>query len=168
MAVQQLEYRNALPDDINFVVELYNSVIAEGGFTADTQPFRVAEKTDWFAAIRTAPQQLFIVLLNDLPIGYFYFGFWRQGRMALAHTAEITYYLHAAYRRKGIGSQMIDWCIAEAKKQQFTQLLAVMLDINTGSKNLLLSKGFSIAGHLYDVAIIDNKICGQLILQKSI
>lgn len=168
MSTTAIQYRLAASEDLAFVVALYNDIIAEGGLTADTHTYTIDERREWFSDLSSAPCRIFIVTDAGQSIGYFYFTYWRKGRKALEKTAEITYYLHPAARGRGIGDLLVGWCEAEARRSGFTNLLAVMLDINLRSSLLLERHGFIRAGHLVGVAQFGKQTCGQFIYQKPL
>jgi phosphinothricin acetyltransferase len=87
---------------------------------------------------------------------------YRPGRMALRHTAEISYYVHQDHRRSGVGSALIAHAIAQCPRLGLRTLFAILLDINRASASLLEKHGFARWGHLPGVAEIDGRECGHL------
>lgn len=162
-----ISYRKATAADLDFVVNLYNEIIAQWLYTADTTSYTKEEKTDWFKGVNTPPSGLFIVEYKQKSVGYFYFTPWRKGRAALSAVAEISYYLDSKYHGKGLGKKMITWCKKEAQLAGYKHLLAIMLDSNVRSKYLLEQQGFWIAGHLKHVATFSDRTDGQYLLQFS-
>ena len=94
----ELSCRQACRKDLPRLVEIYNGVIAEGGFTADLHPFNLAQRQSWFDAHQQPPFLIYVVEIDCSIVGYFYFSPWRAGRAALKHVAEVSYYLSPEVR----------------------------------------------------------------------
>ena len=163
-----ISYRKATTNDLNEILAIYNCIIAEGGYTADLDPYTIIDKRNWFEKVNKYPYGIFVVEENNVIIGYFYLSPWREGRNALNRVVEISYYLGKSYRGNQIGVRMVQWCIDEAKKQKFQFILAILLDINKRSESLLQRFGFRVEGRLKGIANVKGKICGQLIMLKKI
>lgn len=163
----KIQIDEAESTDLHSITDIYNSIIEEGGFTADLVPFSYREREPWFKSL-LKNKYIFTVKTEHQTIGYFYFSLWRSGREALSHTAEISFYLVKDYRAKGIGSQILQASLELAPQKNFNFLIAILLDINTASKALLEKFGFSVAGHLPQIANLKNIKCGQFIMLKKL
>ncbi len=146
--------------------EIYNSIISEGGLTADLDHQTIPHKEAWLRSF-LPPYQVFVVQHQNQIAGYFYFSPWRAGRRALAGLAEVSYFLEAKYRGVGIGSLMMQWVLQEARQRGFQHLMAILLDQNLASIGLLKKHGFAIAGSLPAVVDLGDRTCGQLIMLRS-
>lgn len=151
-------------DDLNRIVDIYNSVITEGGFTADRSIYNKKDKIDWFIKLREE-ESIWVINSDNLVIGYFYLSDWRGGREALLETKEISIYLDRASRDLGIGKQSISYAIKIAKERGLRNLLAILLEMNNRSVALLKKSGFHTVGKLSNVARIDGNTENQLIMQ---
>jgi phosphinothricin acetyltransferase len=163
-----LKYKKAALNDLAYIVDIYNNVIDEGGYTADLDKFTFEQKINWFNETSEFPYGIYVIKENLVTIGYFYFSPWRKGRRALVKTAELSFYLKSEYRSKGIGHKIIDWALIEAKSNGLTILLSILLDKNDRSKSLLEKHNFKSTGYLPNVAVIKNNLFGQWIMQKKI
>lgn len=160
--------RVAREEDLPRLVDIYNEVILEGGFTADLRPYTIAQRRPWFNDHLIPPFQIHLVIEDDLVLGYFYLSPWRDGRAAMRQVAEVSYYLTSSARGRGVGRFMLQQAQLIAKNAGIRHLLAVLLDINTGSRSLLEKEGFSQAGHLPDIANLGETHCGQFIMLKDL
>ena len=163
----KIKINEAELSDLHSITDIYNSIIEEGGFTADLVSYTYKEREPWFKSL-LQNKYIYTVTTDNKSIGYFYFSPWRSGREALSHTAEISFYLIKDYRAKGIGSQILQASLELAQKKNFNFLIAILLDINTASKALLEKFGFSVAGHLPQIANLKNIKCGQYIMLKKL
>ncbi|MBC8216057.1 MAG: N-acetyltransferase [Candidatus Marinimicrobia bacterium] len=166
--INTLSYRVAKNVDLSVIVEIYNSIIDEKELTADLSRFTVKDKRSWFLSHSATPYQLYVVERSATIVGYFYFSPWRSGREALGGTAEVSYYLQKESRRKGIGRYILQQAIRIARENGLINLLAILLDINIPSMKLLESEGFVIVGRIPNIAVINDKVCGQLLMIKPL
>ncbi len=77
--------------------------------------------------------------------------------------AEVSFFLDEAYHRKGYGSILLQRMMDSCPRLGIKTLLAVFLDINKKSIQLLKKFGFKKWGHFPDVIEFEDKTCGQLI-----
>jgi phosphinothricin acetyltransferase len=80
----------------------------------------------------------------------------------LAGCVEIAYYLHQDWQGRGIGTQTLQFLIAEGRRRRFHHLIAVLMDTNLGSIRLLEKGGFHCCARLPDIARIGGKSYGQV------
>ena len=160
-------YKKAKISDLASIINIYNEVIDSGGFTADLEQYTVVQKVSWFESNNKYPYGIFVVTIENNIIGYFYFSPWREGRKALLSVAEISFYLSEEYRNKGYGNFIIQSALKEAKENGIKSLLAILLDINTTSKKLLEKFNFTVAGKLPQIADLNGKKCGQIIMLRK-
>jgi len=154
--------------DLTHIVEIHNNIILEGGLTADMAPYQLEEKNKWFEEMTQKPFVIQVLEVDKVVAGYVYLSPWRNGRAALRHVAEISYYLAKSFRGSGYGRKLLQTGMDSAVKGGFKTLLAILLDSNVTSVSLLESEGFHVAGHLPDVAELKDKVAGQFIMMKEI
>jgi len=164
----QADMRNALLTDLPRIVEIHNDIIREGGLTADTTPYAVEEKRKWFEEMRKKPFAIQVLEVDEVVAGYVYLSPWRNGRAALQHVAEISYYLSYSFRGAGYGRRLLEAGVDSAIHNGFKTLIAILLDSNVPSISLLESEGFHVAGHLPLVAELKDDVAGQFIMMKQI
>ena len=156
--------RRALPTDLEPIVNIYNSVIEEGGFSADLSTYTLDSRRDWFNSHLAKPYEMRVAESDGEVIGYCYLSPWRSGRAALSGVAEVSYYLAAAHRGKGLGKQLLEQGIELARQNKFHTVIAILLDTNKPSVGLLESFGFATWGHMPDIARFETSRCGQIVM----
>ena len=82
--------------------------------------------------------------------------------------AEISYYVHRAYRRRGVADVLMEYALKNSAGLGFRNLMAILLDQNTASIRLLEKHGFRRWGHLPDIADFDGTVCGQFIYGRKV
>jgi len=156
--------RKALPADLEPIVAIYNSVIEEGGFSADTTPYDLDSRREWFNSHRAKPYEMRVAEADGGVIGYCYLSPWRPGRAALSGVAEVSYYLAATHRGKGLGKQLLEQGIKLARRNRFHTVIAILLDTNKPSIGLLEKFDFATWGHMPDIARLKTSRCGQVVM----
>ena len=78
------------------------------------------------------------------------------GRPAYNGTAELSIYIHEAFRKKGLGKQMLQYAISKAPDLEIHTLLGFVFEHNTNSIKMCESLGFETWGNLKNIAIMDN------------
>lgn len=163
-----MTHRPATETDRTHLVALYNTIISEGGFTADLKPYTLEQRLPWFIAHQSAPYQIHVVELDQKLCGYFFFSPWRDGRAAMREVAEVSYYLAQEVRGRGIGRYILEQAQQLALDTGLKYLLAILLETNIGSLTLLEKGGFVQAGLLPEIADLGERRCGQLIMYKKL
>ena len=101
--------------------------------------------------------------LKNAIVGFSTLSPYRPGRKAMKSIAEISFYIDYEYHNLGIGSALIQHCIDDCPRIEKESLLAILLDINISSIQLLKKFGFSEWGYFPDIIHLENLTCGQLI-----
>lgn len=149
-------WRVATRADLPRIVEIYNSTVSSRDVTADLEPVSVDSRVSWFEAHAPGHRPLWVVdgvagLAGWLSFSSFY------GRPAYDHTAEISIYLDAAHRRRGLGGFLLDEAIAHAPALGLKVLLAFVFAHNHPSVALFRGRAFESWGELPGVARLDDK-----------
>ncbi len=160
--------RTALEQDLPEIVAIYNQAVSERFCTGDTEPVSVEERRDWFNQHTAEAYPIFIAEDAGVLLGWCSLSPYRPGRAALRTTAEISYYIDATQRGQGLGSRLVQHALTEAPTLGFTHLLAVLMDVNTGSIHLLKKFGFDQWGCLPGVARFGTTVCGQFIYGREL
>jgi phosphinothricin acetyltransferase len=160
--------RQATRTDLPRLTDIYNEIIAEGGFTADLAPFTSEQRKAWFSEHQAPPFQIQVIEDDQQILGYFYLSVWRGGRAAMHQVAEVSYFLTRRARGRGLGRYMLEQAQQMARDAGLRYLLAILLEENTGSRCLLEKADFTLAGLLPEIADLGDKRCGQLIMYKKL
>lgn len=150
-----LTYRNATIDDLTRIVDIYNSTVPTRMVTADTEPVSVESRLNWFHEHNAATRPLWIIEEDKNSIGWISFQSF-YGRPAYAATAEISIYLDPSQRGKGIGKEVLQYCIDQANKFGIKTLLGFIFAHNEPSLKLFRQLGFEEWAMLPNIAVLDN------------
>jgi L-amino acid N-acyltransferase YncA len=154
--------RKAIATDIDRVVEIYNQAILAGFQTADTETFSIAEKQVWFNTHLDSNYPILVAEDQGVVRGWLSISPYRAGRKALEDCVEISYYVDHAFQGKGIGSALVRSCIEVSANLNIYSLIAIILDRNQPSINLMKKLGFTQWGHLPDIASFAGERCGHV------
>ena len=152
-----MSIRIANESDWPRIVEIYNEAVATGYSTADTVPVTIESKRDWLESHTADRYPIYVEEDGQSIAGWCSLSAYRPGRLALRHTAEISYYVSVSHWRKGVASRLIRHAIEDAKRLDFRSYFGILLESNQGSVNLLRRLGFEEWGRLPNVAKIADK-----------
>ena len=151
-----MNLRDATGADLPAIVEIYNATIPGRMVTADTEPVSVASRRPWFRAHNPRTRPLWVVddpaggrVCAWLSFSSFY------GRPAYQPTAEISLYVAATHRRRGLGKFLLGEAIARAPACEVRTLLGFIWAHNEPSLRLFEKFGFGRWAHLPRVAVLD-------------
>ena len=163
-----LVYRDASQPDLVRIVEIYNSTVPTRMVTADTEMVSVESRQKWFEEHNAVNRPLWVIE-NDSKeiIGWVSFQSF-YGRPAYDATVEISIYLDTAQRGKGLGKEILQYCIDRAKQFGVKTLLGFIFMHNERSLKLFRHYGFEDWGTLPNIAVLDGQERGLKILGKRI
>ena len=164
----KMNYRIATKEDLKIIVEIYNSTIPSRMVTADTEPVTVESRQKWFEEHNPGKRPLWVIEnLNTEIIGWVSFQSF-YGRPAYDATAEISIYLEAHHRGKGIGKEVLGYCIENAPKFGIKTLLGFIFIHNEPCLGLFRHSGFEDWATLPNIAVLDGKERGLKILGRRV
>ena len=111
--------RRAELEDLPAIVSIYNEAILTTTATFDTEPKTVAERTEWFQA-HGDRHPILVAVENGEVVGWSSLTRWSD-RKAYDETAETSFYVRAEARGRGIGRQLKQATIDEARRLGFTR-----------------------------------------------
>ncbi|MCK7556162.1 GNAT family N-acetyltransferase [Chitinophaga sedimenti] len=166
--MSNITFRNATHDDLPRIVDIYNSTIPGRMVTADTEPVTVASREDWFHKHDTTKRPLWIVEdENGAIAGWVSFSSF-YGRPAYNGTVEVSIYLDASQRGKGLGKKVLQHVIDEAPKYEVKTILGFIFAHNIPSLKLFEHFGFAEWANLPEIAVLDGVARSLIILGKRI
>lgn len=154
--------RIATAEDLPAIVEIYNQAVATRIAVGDLTPVTVDMRREWMLAHLHPKYPIFVAERGGELTGWCSLSAYRPGRMALAHTAELSYFVHRAHLRQGVATRLIERTLAAAKQAGIRRVFAILMELNHPSRALLTRLGFEQWAYLPGVAEIDGKECGQL------
>jgi L-amino acid N-acyltransferase YncA len=141
-------------DDLPAIVAIYNTTVPTRMVTADTEPVSVASRLGWFAEHSPGRRPLWVAHEGEQLAGWLSFSSF-YGRPAYDRTCEVSVYLAPEHRRRGLGTQLLQRCIAHAPQIGVNTLLGFIFGHNAPSLNLFEKMGFSRWALLPRVAVLD-------------
>lgn len=136
-----MQIRALQPTDWPAVATIYQQGIDTGNATMETQ----APTPETMAITYMTSPQLVAVESTNV-VGYALLTA-VSGRCVFAGVAEVSLYIHAAHRRKGIGHQLLTQLIAESEQKNLWTLQASIFPENEASITLHKRCGFREVGY---------------------
>jgi len=152
----------AREEDLPRIHEIYNQAVSEGFCTAHLLPLSLEESRRWFRAHDPDSFPVFVAQSGKRLEGWVSLSPYRQDRQALAHVAEVSYYVDKDARGKGRGSSLLAHALRVAPQYGFFVLIAILLSKNPASIALLNKHGFSCWGTMPGIARIQDQQADHL------
>lgn len=160
--------RDATEMDLQAIAEIYNQAVLAKFETAETDPVTLDNRRAWLAAHTPDRYPVYVCEIEGKVAGWVSLSPYRPGREALRYAAEISYYVHSDFRRRGIATALIEYASGRAMELGLKTLFAIVLDKNAASVAILIKMGFEKWGHLPRIADFDGEECGHLYYGKRI
>jgi len=157
-----MKIRKARLEDLPDINEIYNQAVRQRFSTAHLEPVGMEERKHWFAAHNPVVYPVFVAVDEKKVVGWVSLGSYREDRQALAHVAEVSYYVDEKVHGKGVGSSLMGHAMNAAPDYGFSILIAILLNKNPASIGLLLKYGFEEWGRMPGIAIIDEQEADHL------
>jgi L-amino acid N-acyltransferase YncA len=163
-----ISIRTATADDLPAIVAIYNEAVAQRFATADLEPVTVDQRLAWFREHDPASLPIYVADHEGTVTGWCSLSAHRPGRAALRRTAEISYYVRADCRGRGIATALVHHAMNDAPRLGKHVLFGILLERNTPSINLLKKCGFELWGRLPDVASIDGELVSHVYYGRQV
>jgi phosphinothricin acetyltransferase len=154
--------RTAQFKDLESIIEIYNQAIDAKFQTGFTEPLKVEDRIGWFYEHTHDKYPLLVYIVDDAVAGWFSISPYRSGRGAFRYTVEVSYFVHTAYMKRGIGSQLLVYGINACRQLHYKTAIAIILDKNEASVKLAEKFGFHRWAFLPGVADFDGEECNHL------
>ena len=149
-----MNLRDADEADLPVIVEIYNSTVPSRMVTADTEPVSVESRRAWFREHDPENHPIWIAEVDGEIAGWFSCEPFRK-RPAYHTTAEVSVYVAAEHRRKGIGQHLLAEAIRCAPALGLKTLSAGAFAHNEPSLELFRIFGFEPWARFPRVAELD-------------
>ena len=159
--------RLARPSDLDRIVAIYNATIPLRIATADTEPVTVAGRRAWFDAHDPRRRPIYVVEADGQVVAWLSFSD-VVGRPGYAGTAELSLYVDAARRGRGLGSAMLGEAIDCAPSHGISTIIGLVFAHNAVSLRLMRRFGFEDWGYLPDVVEMDGQSYSVAILGRKL
>jgi len=159
--------RNATEADLPDIIEIYNATIASRMVTAEVEPVAVEQRLGWFRAHSPEQYPMWVTTGEERVTGWLSFQPFRP-RSAYRSTAEISIYVHIAFRRQGIARRLLDQAIGISPRLAFTTLIGCIFGHNEPSLRLFGCFGFERWGLFPGIAQLDGVKRDLVILGRQV
>ena len=143
---KNIEIRDAREDDLPFLLEIYNEVIAKTTAVYSTELVTLENRAAWFAQKKAAG---FPVLVAQevgeggcVVVGYASLGEWRAAWSGYRYTVEHSVHVRADRRGAGIGQLLLDALMTKGRALGMHVLLGAIDAANEGSMRFHARLGF--------------------------
>lgn len=158
--------RRAVLSDAAAIAEIYNEAILTTTATFDTETKSVEERESWLKSHDERFPVLVAVVEGEVA-GWASLTRWSD-RRAYDRTAETSFYVHSAQRRRGIGRALKQSIIEEAMRLGYHTLIARVAEGSDESLHLNESFGFVHVGTLREVGYKFGRLLNVHIMQKML
>jgi phosphinothricin acetyltransferase len=161
--------RDARPEDLPYVREIYNHYVANSTVTFDEDAMTLREWKSKYAYL-TKLKMPFIVAESPTGqiLGYALVQPWKQKR-AYRFTVENSIYLGAASTGKGLGPVLMQALIDRSKEAGLKEMIAVIADKGAeASIKMHENFGFTEIGRMGRVGYKFDRWLGTVLMQKSL
>lgn len=157
-----MKIRKATEEDLPAINRIYNQAVRQRFCTAHLKEVGIRERKHWFGGHDPFRYPVYVAEEDQEVTGWISLGPYRADRQALAHVAEVSYYVDEGERRKGIGRLMLKHAVDVAPGFGFSVLIAILLDKNKASIGLLEKSGFEEWGRMPGIARIGDQLADHL------
>ncbi len=157
-----MDIRLATEEDLAAINGIYNQAVRQRFCTAHLAPVDLDYRRAWFCDHPPERYPVFVYQEDNVIKGWASLGAYRADREALAHVAEVSYFVDNESRGRGIGSQLLQYALNVAPGCGLKVLVAILLDKNPASISLLKKFGFSLWGSMPGIASIGDETADHL------
>jgi L-amino acid N-acyltransferase YncA len=150
-----LNHRLATLTDLPQIIAIYNDTVASRMVTADTEPVSVASREPWFHQHHPGHRPLWVCETDGRITAWLSFSSF-YGRPAYDKTVELSVYVHAEHRRRGLAKYLLAQALQHAPELCVDTLLGFIFAHNQPSLLLFEQFGFTQWAHLPGVALLDD------------
>ena len=157
--------RAARQEDLPRILEIYNAAIADGKSACDERSRTLADKEVWFA--EHYPKYPVIVSETDDRIsGWAALSPWAR-HDGYAKTVEISLYVDADFRERGLGKQLLEALVAAGQQAGFYVFVARILEGNDVSVRLHERCGFLHVGRQPQAMWLNGEWLDVILMQRN-
>lgn len=143
--------RTATEQDMPRLLDIYNYEVRNGTATFDLHVKTMEERMEWFRQHNVGNHPLIVAEMDGQVVGYATLSSYRP-KAAYSAAVELSVYVDAAYRRKGIARRLIADILAEARaRDDIHTVISVITGDNAASVALHEEFGFMYCGTLREV-----------------
>ncbi len=163
------EIRDAKPEDLPDIREIYNHYVANSTVTFDEVPMTLrAWKSKFAHVVKVGMPFLVAESPSGAILGFAYVYPWKE-KAAYRFTVEDSIYLGAASTGKGLGKVLMAELIEASRAAGIKEIIAVIADRGAdASIQMHKNFGFKEIGHMGKVGYKFERWLGTVLMQKSL
>ena len=161
--------RDAEPQDLPHIREIYNHYVRNSTVTFDEKAMTLTELRRKFAKVQKLGQPYIVAVSpSGQVLGYAYVYPWKE-KAAYRFTVENSIYLGPASTGKGLGRVLLGELITRSKAAGIKEIIAIIADKGAdGSIKIHRDFGFKDVGHMGRVGFKFGRWLGTYMMQKSL
>lgn len=145
--------RKAELKDLKDLLEIYNYEVVYGISTLDIHPKTLEEWKQWFNAHNIDNHPLIVAEIDGHAVGYASLSSYRE-KEAYCSTVELSVYVAASYRKRGIADALMKAILDMAKEDESIHMVvSVITGGNEASMRLHDKYGFTYCGSIHEVGV---------------
>ena len=137
--------RDALPEDLGPIFDIYNHEVLNGTATFDTEPLVPGRDDAWLSERDRERHPVLVAEVGARVAGWASLNPW-SSRGAYARTAEGSVYVHRELRGRGLGASLLGAAIERGRGAGLGVVLARIAEANAPSVRLFERLGFERIG----------------------
>lgn len=145
-----LTIREALAEDVEGILEIYNGAIARTTATFDLEPQTLEERMKWFSHYGGNYPLIVAVTEEGRVAGYSSLSEFRT-KPAYRPTVEVSIYIHDEFQGQGLGNRLMTDILGRARDLNYHTVIAGITADNQISVKMHLKFGFELAGTFREV-----------------
>lgn len=146
-----LHIRDATPDDLGAILDIFNDVIATSTAVYSLQPTTLAERSAWFDARRAAGFPVLVAEQGGAVCGFASFGDFRGTWPGYRYSVEHSVHVRADSRRRGVGRGLLQSLLPRALAMGKHVMIGGVDADNAASLRLHEALGFERVAHFREV-----------------
>jgi phosphinothricin acetyltransferase len=132
------------------ILTIYNDAVEHTTAVFEYRPQTIEMRLEWFRAKQAASLPVFVAADEDRVVGFSSYGPFRAWP-AYKYSVELSVYVDATARRRGVGAALVRAIISEARARDLHVLLAGITADNATSLRLHERLGFVEVAHIPQV-----------------
>lgn len=138
--------RDARPEDLLLMLEIYNDAVLTTSSTFDLEPLDIVTRKKWFDE-HDMHYPLITAEATGSVAGYCCISPYSK-KTGYSKTVELSVYVHKKYRGQGIGTALIKDMIARSRRLGYHAIISSISDSNYESEKLHRRLGFELRGSM--------------------
>lgn len=162
-----MQIRPATEADLPGILAIYNDVIANTTAIYRDDPYTYEDRRAWLHDRRRRGFPVLVACLENTIVGFSTFGEFRASP-GYRHTVEHTVHIHADWRARGIGGQLLEALFPYARALNIHVMIAAVGAENEGSIRFHERLGFERVACLKQVGFKFNRWLDLVLLQRTV